>query len=82
MRKNYVKPELFYESFVLSQHIAGCNLQIKSGSVLDCAASGTVNTGYEIFESDSWFMAAPTCKDIQEVYCYTNGSIYTANINS
>lgn len=82
MKKNYVKPELFYESFVLSQHIAGCNLTINAASVLVCSASGTVDTGYGILQSEAWFTATPTCTSIQQDYCYTNGSITAANINS
>ena len=80
--KKYVKPELFYESFELSQHIAGCNLQINYADVINCKASGTVGT-YNI-ESDSWFLEQTVagCSPTLEVYCYTNGSMTAATVNS
>ena len=41
--KPYVKPELYFESFELAQHIAGCNLELmNSGDPANCAASGTI----------------------------------------
>ena len=85
MKRSYVKPELFYESFVLAQHIAGCNLTIKSTDVNVCSASGTVNEGFGPIPGESWFTTANTsCAEDQklDVYCYTNGSITSANINS
>lgn len=86
MKKSYVKPELFYESFVLAQHIAGCNLTIiNSTDVMLCSASGTVNEGFGSVYGENWFTTANTsCAEDQklDVYCYTNGSITSANINS
>ena len=86
--KKYVKPELFYESFELSQHIAGCNLTINTADafgekaatdILSCTASGYV----EGIHSTSWFMEANgSCSPVMEVYCYTNGSITSATVNS
>lgn len=86
MKKSYVKPELAYESFVLAQHIAGCNLTLKNVDVNSCSASGEINTGYAKMHSDSWFTTANTdcasdskCDDI---YCYTNGTVNAPMINS
>ena len=77
--KKYVKPELFYESFELSQHIAGCNLQVQAADVVNCAAEGYV----EGIHSTSWFMEAnSSCSPVMEVYCYANGSITSATVNS
>lgn len=77
--KKYVKPELFYESFELSQHIAGCNLQVQAADVVNCTASGYV----EGIHYTSWFMEAnSSCSPVMEVYCYTNGSITSATVNS
>lgn len=82
--KKYVKPELFYESFELSQHIAGCSLTItNSVDVLTCAANGTITDGFGGMESSAWFVEANTnCTSKSEVYCYTNGSITSATVNS
>ena len=80
--KKYVKPELFYESFELSQHIAGCNLTINKtamADVVNCTAEGYV----ENIHSTSWFMEDnSSCSPVIEVYCYTNGSITSATVNS
>lgn len=76
--KTYVKPELYYESFELSQHIAGCNLELGPTDVLNCTASGKIG----IAESNSWFIAEPVCTSEVEDYCYTNGTTNLATINS
>ncbi len=36
--KKYVKPELFYERFELTQHIADCAWELTSGSKDSCSA--------------------------------------------
>lgn len=65
--KEYVKPELYYESFELSQHIAACyfNLQNNPTDVNSCAMPDTL-----FFASTN---AACTSGE-PEGYCYTNGS--------
>ena len=40
--KQYVKPELYLESFELSQHIAGCSLVLQSAEPETCTAQGEV----------------------------------------
>lgn len=75
--KTYVKPELFFESFELSQHIAGCNLTLEI-AVGTCKATGTI----EGIPGDSWFISKEHCKTLVEAYCYTNGSMNVATINS
>ena len=73
--KKYVKPELYYENFELSQHIAACGIDVKnSTSQYDCAQ----------LDPDFWggmsgrvFDSANSCTlDIRaiEVYCYTAGT--------
>ena len=77
--KTYVKPELYYESFELSQHIAGCNLTLKLGDVLDCTAEGTIG----LVETTGWFVEAnQSCQAPVEDYCYTNSTTNLATINS
>lgn len=82
--KPYVKPELYYESFELAQHIAGCSLQIvKSTDLLTCVASGTISSGPWETVSQSWFLEQnENCKDWAEGYCYTNSLMVSATINS
>lgn len=67
--KEYVKPELYYESFELSQHIAACDLKLSQGSVTDCFVeldrlNGTATGG---------FISTSVCIFPLEDYCYTNG---------
>ena len=79
--KTYVKPELYYESFELSQHIAGCSLtmNVKTlGEPASCSASGTIGKEY----SESWFITEGVCDIPVEDYCYTNGTTNLATINS
>lgn len=81
--KPYVKPELYYESFELAQHIAGCNLKINSADLLSCVATGTISSGPWEDVSEAWFLEKnQNCTDWAEAYCYTNGSITSATINS
>lgn len=75
--KKYVKPELFYERFELSQHIADCAWELNSADKHACAAYADPNWGFE----DTIFMDLVMCtileadaKDIIEGYCYMNGT--------
>lgn len=76
--KTYVKPELFFESFELAQHIAGCNLTLLQNDVGSCRASGVI----EGISEESWFISTDHCTTVVEAYCYTNGSMNVATINS
>lgn len=83
--KTYVKPELFFESFELAQHIAGCNLKLLDQDVGNCNASGTIMG--EHLEATAgapsgWFIDSQICAVEVEAYCYTNGSMNIATINS
>lgn len=65
--KKYVKPELIYEHFELSQQIAACDFK------------GNAQGGYEGVDKD-WgkvviFMDPNNgCKTVAESYCYHNSS--------
>ena len=77
--KEYVKPELYYESFELSQHISGCNLQMQNTIEAACTASGTIDG---IGDSNAWFVNdIEACKSWVQDFCYTNseGSLTTIN---
>ncbi len=83
MKKLYEKPQVYMERFELAEHIAGCSLIMNSGSETTCNASGTIN-GNPVF----LFLDESICTDQEghfidsQAYCYTNGSISIANINS
>lgn len=81
--KTYVKPELFFESFELAQHIAGCDLTLNSQEVQACTASGTIYDVTLDGTSESWFLSKnAACTAAVEVYCYTNGTMGLTTINS
>lgn len=71
--KEYVKPELYYESFELSQHIAACGIDAKYTDETSCKPR---------LDPDFWgedtnvFASVESCvMDVNtiEVYCYTSG---------
>lgn len=82
--KEYVKPELYYESFELSQHIAGCSLTLETGDPSTCDATGYIGGDYldGNGENRGWFISQDICSVTVEGYCYTNGSINLTTINS
>lgn len=72
--KAYVKPELFYERYELSQHIADCALELQnSNDVFTCYATPDMNKTSG-FEAD-WqlFTEQGICMVITQAYCYTPG---------
>lgn len=79
MKKKYEKPQVYMEKFELAEHIAGCSLTINSVDLMLCTGSGTVRDEY----TESWFIDGnQLCIAELEGYCYTNGSINVATINS
>lgn len=75
MKKSYVKPELFYESFVLSQHIAACGIDVNQGNTNECTP--TLDPDFWFDNSTVFNNSRNDCSmDISaiEVYCYTAGT--------
>ena len=74
--KEYVKPDLFYESFELSQHIAVCAYDFKNASNKnDCSATGDLENFFipdsiAIFNNDK----CNTNPESIENFCYTTGA--------
>lgn len=73
MKKPYVKPQLYYENFELSQHIAACGWDMSnSADKYNCTAVGDE----EHFNNPpvSLFTETPRCQvvpgDVGESYCY------------
>lgn len=78
--KNYVKPELHFESFELTQHIAGdCGVIMNMKNMQGECATGTFEFG-ETY--DSLFEAQGVCEDYAEGYCYTSSSVMVGIFNS
>lgn len=76
--KEYVKPELYCESFELSQHIAACGIDVNSSNDTVC----NPNTIGATLDPDFWgentnvFNAGSCVMDVNtiDVYCYTSGT--------
>ena len=71
--KKYVKPELFYESFELSQHIAACGIDVNNFNETTCASLDPdfwEGYNYKVFNDSD---CAVDVGDI-EFYCYTVGT--------
>lgn len=72
--KEYVKPELYCESFELSQHIAACGIDVPSTTKEECAQ---LDEGFWPGLGGQRVFNEGNCAiDINsiEVYCYTYGT--------
>ena len=82
--KKYVKPELFYEHYELSQHIADCAWEwVNSEDENNCKAQADANL---LNRNDFMFTAELSCDvipgDNYEKYCYHGGSAIANVFNS
>lgn len=71
--KTYVKPELYYEHYELSQHIADCAIELQYGDAHSCIAYADSKfipglEGTAIFTADNGSCASG------DMFCYTAGS--------
>ena len=75
--KEYVKPELYYESFELSQHIAACGIDM-SNPTIENSCTATLDSKFwgglsdQVFNRD--ISGCSTAVEDIEVYCYTYGT--------
>lgn len=73
--KPYVKPELFYENFELSQHIAACGIDVNFKNENSCTPS--LDPGFWGMNDTVFNEGEEKCSigiDAIEAYCYTNGA--------
>lgn len=79
--KKYVKPELFYERFELSQHIADCAWELTNADELSCTANPDPGK-IPLPGGVTLFTSADICTDLNKSnyadYCY-HGSVSAAN---
>lgn len=74
MMKNYVKPELFFESYELSQNIAACGWDMNSNDPANCEAKGDPGWGNPA-DVTVFADANANCKGLNlEGYCYENSA--------
>lgn len=74
--KKYVKPDLVYENFELSQNIAACGWDMNQAHETVCTAEGDPQFGN--YAEVTLFTETPRClmvfgKD-SEIYCYETSS--------
>lgn len=82
--KQYVKPELYYENFELSEHIATCAWDMaNSTDVKTCSATGDEAFGY-LPGLIRFIDGNNLCTTIMEGedYCYTTGGAGNNIFNS
>ena len=70
--KQYQKPEVFYENFVLADHIAQCNYTINTADVMNCEIVKDNVGGFFGDWTNAFVKDNQECKIIGESYCYTN----------
>lgn len=68
--KKYVKPELFFESYELSQNIAACGWDLKHADPKTCQAVGDPAWG----NPDMVVFTKDNCETVWEGYCYENSA--------
>ena len=72
--KKYVKPDLYFESFQLTQHIAACGYDYMGTleEAKNCTFVGDEDMGNVpgIYFLDSKY----GCETVVDRYCYTNGT--------
>lgn len=72
--KAYVKPELFYERYELSKHIADCAFELNSNDPSTCSADVDSQKETGIPAGFTVFLSQSMCEFVKEEYCYFDGS--------
>lgn len=78
--KAYVKPELFYERYELSQNIAACAWDYQTSGEYE--GTYKLDTAFGYPDGVYLFDAAPCTDTNIEAYCYTNGELGKNQFNS
>ncbi len=79
--KQYQKPEVFYENFVLAEHIALCANKLGYNDIAVC----TVTDGREVtmeFITGAFTEANNKLRVKMNFYCYTNSTLSSMLFNS
>lgn len=72
--KKYVKPDVVFEGFELSQHIAGaCGIAMNSGDTVSCVTTGQGGSGDYFVPGPGFFAPSGQCSEVIEgEVCYYN----------
>ncbi len=75
--KKYVKPDLYFESFQLDQHIAACGYDmVNNTDTATCYSEGDTHGVYPDYSPIKLFatgIAGTVCEHEPELYCYVTG---------
>lgn len=83
MKKPYVKPQLYYENFELSQHVAACGWDMRNqADKSNCTALGDKDWGNEPVYLFTETSRCEVTEDQVEGYCYENGTDFMRVFNS
>lgn len=79
--KKYIKPELYYESFEVSQNVAACDWDMSNlKDKFECSAQGEMDpTDFLFVDSNDRCTITP---DLIEDYCYENSTSGISVFNS
>lgn len=76
--KAYIKPELFYERYEVSQHLADCAWEFNYADQNSCNATADPNLFGSVGNPVLFMSTANLCSPIDfkefEHYCYQNGA--------
>ena len=72
--KKYVKPELFFEQFVLSQHIADCKLEYNDFQDENSCSANVDPDFLEGYLNPVFVEGNTKCIETFEGYCYTDST--------
>lgn len=76
--KKYVKPDLYFESFQLNQHIAGCAFDMvdfRDPDTLTCYSHGDEDGEFDFIGRDiKYFVTNGVCHIEPQQYCYVTAS--------
>ena len=83
MKKVYEKPQIYIESFELSQHIAACAWDMNAAKAEVCSADSD-HEDFGLEEGLNIFVDADICQITTDVesYCYTNSDSNMTLFNS
>ncbi len=72
--KKYVKPDLYFESFQLDQHIAACGLDLNQADIEHCYSQGDDDNVFGNQTEVKLFLEGNgVCQYQPDTYCYVTG---------
>lgn len=70
--RTYKKPEIYFEHFELSEHIAACDYKLTFADGNNCSATNQIEDDYAYGETI--FLIEGLCTGVTNDYCYYKAS--------